>query len=271
MHGSRSLPELSQVRQGALALKLTRDPEWILRSQRLRTRVFCEELGAMPGKEAGELDQDLYDPVCDHLLVLDTARPDHDCVIGTYRLLREAEVPGVGAFYTESEYDLSALLTTRTNLVELGRSCVDAPYRSGSVMKLLWRGIADYLEYFDIDTLFGCASFHGSDPAHHALGLSYLMQHHLAPKEVCPIALPDHRAQWEMIDKEALNVRRAFASLPPLIKGYIRLGGVVGEGAVIDRNYNTVDVCVILDRSLFTGRYVDRFASDTLKQALKKD
>lgn len=258
------VPEFRELISGDLSLTITRDPEIIKEGQALRYRVFYEEMGGRPaGATAARpigLDKDEFDDYCDHLLVHDHSG-DKPRVIGTYRLLRGSEKEKLGRFYTEGEFDISNLFSGDGEVAEVGRSCVDPAYRTGAVMKLLWRGIAAYLEHYNIRLLFGCASFHGTDPETHRLGLSYLHHYHLAPQPICPKALPHIQAEYKLLPKEEINEKRAFASLPPLIKGYLRLGGVIGEGAIIDPECNTVDVCIIVNRDLIDQRYVDHFTS----------
>src|SRR5690606_18799865 len=155
----------------------------------------------------------------------------------------------LGTFYTEEEFDLSTLLTSfKGRIAEAGRSCVDSEYRNGTVMKLLWSGIALYLLKYDIDLMFGCASFHGTDPEKHTLALSYL--HHVHGPEGMLLAdpTPEHKAHFMLIPKEEIDQELAFSQLPPLIKGYLRLGAKIGHGAFIDHHLKTIDVCVMLNK-----------------------
>jgi putative hemolysin len=161
----------------------------------------------------------------------------------------------VGRFYSSDEYDIAPVLASTPRLMELGRSCVHADYRSRMVMQLLWAGIAAYVFKHDVDLMFGCASLPGTDPDAVATELTYLATHHLAPPEIRPRALPNRYVEMVRMDAALINARRAITELPPLIKGYLRLGGFVGDGAVIDHQFNTTDVCIVVKTDLITDKY----------------
>ena len=145
-------------------------------------------------------------------------------------------------------------------MLELGRSCVDAAYRNRPTMQLLWRGIAEYVFHHDISLMFGCASLHGTDVAAHALPLSYLYHFHLAPPALRPRALDDLYVDMNFIAADAIDQKAALVALPPLVKGYLRLGGFIGDGAVIDEQFNTIDVCIIVKTDLVTERYLRHYS-----------
>ncbi|MGI4801409.1 MAG: GNAT family N-acetyltransferase, partial [Janthinobacterium lividum] len=176
-------------------------------------------------------------------------------VVGTYRLIQREGAAAVGRFYSEDEYDIRAIINFPGGVLELGRSCVDASHRGRAVMQLLWRGIAAYIETNNIDLMFGCASLNGTDPDLLAAELTYLYGHHLAPPALRPKALPERYVDMRRLDPAAYDPRKANQSLPPLIKGYLRLGGFVGDGAVIDSQFNTVDVAIVVKTDLVTERY----------------
>lgn len=227
------------------------------RALALRHRVFCEERGAASATAASGLEEDGYDRHCDHLIVVDHALPNAP-VVGTYRLLRQDVAAAIGGFYSAGEYDLTPLLaharmTGGAGLLELGRSCVDLRYRTNAAISLLWRGLASYVEAYRIGFMFGCASFHGIDPVEHADGLAYLHRFHLAPTELRVRALPEHHV--EMMGESIADGR----TLPPLIKAYLRVGAKVGDGAFVDRDFNTVDVFMIMPVERIVGRYGRRF------------
>lgn len=224
---------------------------------RLRHRVFCEERGAASPSAANGLEEDAYDRDCDHLIVRDHGRPGRP-VVGTYRLLREDVARRIGGFYSAGEYDLSPLLASArsTQLLELGRSCVDRPYRTNATITLLWRAIATYLEAHRIGFMFGCASFPGTDPAAHASELAYLHRFHLAPLELRARAHPQY---FVPMDRDGGQGAPTGRGLPPLIKGYLRVGAKVGDGAFVDRDFNTVDVFMIMPVEQIVGRYGRRF------------
>ena len=199
-----------------------------------------------------------FDGDCDHLVVLDHARgPDE--VVGTYRVLRREHARRTGGFYTASEYDIKKLVGFRGTLMELGRSCVDARYRDRATMQLLWRGIAEYVNAHGVDVMFGCASLPGTDPEQLKTQLSYLYHYHLAPENLRPSALPERFTEMNLLPKEAIDPKRTLASLPPLLKGYLRVGGFVGNGAVIDHQFNTTDVCIIVKTDMIAARYTRHY------------
>ncbi|MEX0693033.1 MAG: GNAT family N-acyltransferase [Rhodospirillales bacterium] len=246
------------ISSGDLLVYLADNPIEIEAAQRLRYKVFYNEMGAVPSlaTRRTKLDEDPFDPICDHLLVVDKSRSNgKPFVVGTYRLLRRSVALKADGFYSRNEFDLSTLMGYPGEIVELGRSCVHADYRSGGVMQLLWRGIAAYLDAYDIEMMFGCASFPGTDPEAIKAGLSYLHHYHLAPAEIRPRAQQTRFVDMGKIQPDWLDRRSALSELPPLIKGYLRVGGVVGEGAVIDRQFNTTDICVIVECTKITERY----------------
>lgn len=250
---------------GNLHIRLAESAEEVRASQRLRYQVFCEEMKAKPTREQEQagLEFDGYDAHADHLLVFDQQIGDGPrAVIGTYRLMRRPQAESAGQFYTVDEYDISALLDTEGEIMELGRSCVAAGYRTGAIMQLLWRGIAEYVLHYDVRIMFGCGSMHGTDPEELAPQLSYLYHNHLAPEALRPVALASRYVDMNRLGPDAFNAKRALASLPPLIKGYLRLGGFVGDGAVVDYEFNTTDVCVVVKTDLVTERYVRHLTRD---------
>jgi L-ornithine Nalpha-acyltransferase len=242
------------VRQGDLEVRLARDDAEIRAAQRLRYRVFYDEMAARPTPEtlAAERDFDEFDRICDHLLVLDRSSGE---VVGTYRLIRRSAATRHGRFYSADEYDLSPLLAQPGEILELGRSCVAVGYRTRAAMQLLWRGIAGYVFRHDIALMFGCASLPGTDIGSLRLPLSYLHHYHLAPAELRPRAIASRYVGMDLLDKADIDVPQAVAELAPLIKGYLRLGGFVGEGAVVDHQFNTTDVCIIVKTDLVTAKY----------------
>ncbi len=259
-----SLHDLGRPVAGNLEVIIASKPEEIEAAQRLRYRVFCEEMGAKPSKEIelSKRDMDAFDDVCDHLLVVEHQGDGEAIVVGTYRLLRRAAMAKIGRFYSESEYDISAVATYfKGEILEVGRSCVDPKFRNRAVMQLLWRGIGAYVARFDCAVMFGCASFHGTDPMVHAQALSYLFHYHTAPKELCPVALPERFVNMNLMPKEEINVKEAFSALPALIKGYLRLSGYIGLGAVIDPDYNTTDVSIVVKTDLVTEKYAQRYGT----------
>ena len=254
MQSVSSAPEGSD----RLDVRLAKSEAEIAAAQALRYRVFYEEMGAKPSAAMRDRcsDFDDFDRISDHLLVIDKSKGDSAAgVVGTYRLIRRQVGEEFGRFYTEGEYDISKILANGGRFMELGRSCVDAAHRNGATMKKLWDGIAAYVFDHDIELMFGCASLPGTDPQALAAHLGYLYHHHLAPENLRPRALPKLYVDMALAPKDSHNPRRALAELPPLIKGYLRLGGFVGDGAVIDHQFNTTDICVMVKTDLITAKY----------------
>ncbi len=244
----------------AYTLRLADDPRDLRGAQRLRYRVFVQELGGDGPlvDHVARLERDEFDPLFDHLLLIDPQRnpDDLDHVIGAYRLLPSDRV-GAGRFYSEGEYDLTALRTSGRRLLELGRSCVHPDHRGGTAMFHLWNGLADYALERGIEVLFGVASFHGTDPAPLAQALSYLHHHHLAPPGLRVTARPGACQRMDLVPVTHLDRKAAMAGTPALIKAYLRLGGFVGDGAWIDRAFNTTDVCLVMDTARMSARHRD--------------
>lgn len=239
----------SDVRQ--YRVKLAETEEERLGAQRLRYRVFVEERGAeaSPEQRAARREWDAFDPFFDHL-ILTSEEPISDPldrVVGVYRLMRrDAARAGIG-FYGAAEYDLSLIETSPRESLELGRSCIAAAHRGGPGMHLLWSGLAEYVLERDIEILFGTASFPGTDPAPLAEALSFLHHRHLAPPDLRVRARAERFLAMDRLPAEAIDPARALAAIPSLIKAYLRLGGTVGEGASLDRAFNTIDVCLVMD------------------------
>ena len=261
--GAEPFPEL---RTGNLGVRVAVSAADIDAVQALRFRVFYREMGALadPNTAAASRDRDAFDQVADHLLVVDHALGSGpQAVVGTYRLIRREAAARIGRFYSADEYDIAMLTAHSGRILELGRSCVAADYRGRAAMQLLWRGIAAYVFHYDIDLMFGCASLPGTDPDALAPELTYLCTYHQAPPELCPRAVPARYVDMRRMPPEALDPRRVLAQLPPLIKGYLRLGGFVGDGAVIDRQFNTTDIAVVVKTDLVSGKYYRHYERET--------
>jgi putative hemolysin len=247
-----------ELRGGNLGVRIAANAAEIDAVQALRYHVFYEEMGARPDPEAAAArrDRDAFDEVADHLLVVDHAiGTGPDAIVGCYRLIRQAAAARIGRFYSADEYDISTVTGFPGQVMELGRSCVHPAYRGRAAMQLLWRGIAAYVFLHRIDLMFGCASLPGTDPDAIAAELTYLYYNHLAPPAVRPRALASRYIDMRRTDPKALDPRRVLGNLPPLIKGYLRLGGFIGDGAVIDTQFNTTDVAVIVKTDLVTDKY----------------
>jgi putative hemolysin len=253
---------------GALEVRLAETEHEVEQAQRLRYTVFYEEMSAIPSPRMREQrrDFDKYDDVCDHLLVVDRDAHDEDgqpLVVGTYRLTRKKDADKVGGFYTSSEYDLSAMLgglPEGTKCLELGRSCILKSYRARpGTMQLLWKGLMAYVARFDIDLMFGCASLPGTDVEEMALPLAYLHHFHPMPEHLRVRAQPDLYVEMNRIPKDAIDEREGIRSLPAMLKGYVRAGCCIGDGAVVDRQFGTTDVFIYFPLSGLDARYKSRF------------
>lgn len=263
--------EFVELRSGNLGVRLAKSDEERDAARALRYRVFYGEMGAKPSEEAvrTQRDFDAFDEYADYLLVIDHNQSTvMEQVVGTYRLLPQEKAELAGRFYSEDEYDLSALKEYPGRLLEVGRSCVDSRYRGRAAMQLLWEGIAFYIFIHRIDILFGCASLPGTNIEDHKESLTYLYYTDLAPPALRVTALPHRRVEMLHCDPHHLNHRRALVNLPPLIKGYLRLGGYIGDGAVVDEQFNTTDVAIIVKTELFADKYY-RHYERRLRDALE--
>lgn len=267
IHTAAAAPAIS-ARPRRLEVRLAADAREIDAAQALRYRVFHEEMGAaLDGGVAGR-DIDAFDAACDHLVILDHEAAPGGAVVGTYRLMRRAMADRCGGFYTSTEFDIAPLLDHPGEVLELGRSCVNPAYRTGATMQLLWQGISAYVLWHDVTLMFGCASLPGTDLDALAPSLAYLHRHHLAPPALRARALPERRADIDHLtvrattDQEVaarFEPRAAVAGLPPLLKGYLRVGGFIGEGAVADHAFNTTDVCLTVLMDSLSGKYARHF------------
>lgn len=235
-------------------------------AKRLRYQIFVKELGgggALVDHE-NELECDEFDPFFDHLLLYDQAREVDAAskLVGVYRILSSDKASELGRYYSEGEYDLSALKKSGRKLLELGRSCLHPDYRGGSAMYHLWKALSQYVFEQKIELLFGVASFHGTDPGILQEPLSLLHHNHLAPEELRVVAKPPHYQKMNLIEAREINRKRAMIAVPALIKAYLRLGGVVGEGAYVDHAFNTTDVCLILDTKRLSERQKQIYAQE---------
>jgi len=239
------------VRSNALHLRLAETEAEVAAAQALRYRIFYQEMSAKvtPEMAAAKRDFDAFDEYCDHMVVFDDTRgAGPDAIIGTYRVMRRDAAGNLLAFPGE--------------VLELGRSCIEADHRNGATMQLLWHGIAEYVRAHGVGLMFGCASLPGVEPEALALPLSYLYHHHLAPPALRARALPERYLAMNVIAPGDIAPRAALRLLPPLLKGYLRLGGFVGEGAVIDHDFGTTDVCVVVETESITDRYLRHYTRE---------
>ncbi len=262
-------------RIGNLEVRLARSAADVKKAQRLRYEVFYREMNAVPDARTliRKRDEDDYDLICDHLLVIDKTVerpakrrpwPKRSKVVGTYRVLLQDVAEKNQGFYTQGEYDIGPLIArkrTKYHFVELGRSCVLKPYRNRRTVELLWQGLWTYVREHRVDVMLGCASFPGTDPKEHALALSFLHHFSRAPEDWLVSAHPALKADMNMIPKDQVNAKEAMKVMPPLIKGYLRAGAYIGDGAVVDKQFGTTDVLVILPVEAIDTRYFSHFGA----------
>jgi putative hemolysin len=262
-------------RLGALEVRLAQENRDVKRAQKLRYRVFYQDGSAIADAATllARRDKDAFDKICDHLLVIDhAAQPSiggKQPVVGTYRLLRQDVAEKHGGFYSENEFDISGLIERHADLrfLELGRSCVLPRYRNKRTVELLWRGIWSYVRRHRCEVMIGCASFEGTDPERLALPLSFLHHYARAPEPWRAAAHASRRVEMNRIAKQAIDPKAALHGLPPLIKGYLRLGATIGDGAVIDYQFGTTDVLIVMPVAAINARYIEHFGADASRHA----
>ena len=247
-----------------LHVRLAETKAEIEAAQRIRYISFYEESAAIPtpAMRTERRDFDDFDAYAHHLIVVDPARKqDNLGIVGAYRMLTNEGAQKAGRFYTSDEYDISHLLQAGNRVLEMGRSCVLEPYRSMAVLQLLWSGIARFISEHKIDLMFGCAcvTIGSTDVNAIAEELSLLYHNHLAAPDLCPRAVPNRYVNMNIIPRDKLDARRVFLKFAPLIKGYLRVGAMVGDGAVIDPAFNSIDVCIVMPTYMITDKYVRHF------------
>lgn len=270
--------EATLGRIGPLEVRLARTVGEVKRAQELRFRVFYEEMSAIADARTmmSRRDADAYDAICDHILVIDHSAPEiksfgkvRPRIVGTYRVLRQSVADRHDGFYSAGEYDVQPLLDAKPhlNFLELGRSCVLPAYRGKRTVELLWQGVWAYVLAHRIDVMIGCASLEGTDPSRLALPLSFLHHNCLAAPEWRVRALSHRFTEMDRLSREAIDPRAAIQSLPPLIKGYLRLGARIGDGAVVDHQFGTTDVFIVMPVADIAQRYIDFYGADAGRRA----
>lgn len=251
------------ARAGTLEVRLARNLREIQSAQQLRYRVFYKELKAHPSlwNWLRQLDVDQYDQLSDHLIVVDVS---NSMIVGTYRIITQEKVTTSKDFYTSQEFDIQKTIANHPNhrFMEVGRACIDINYRNKSTLNLLWRGLYQYVKEEKIDVLMGCAGLSGIDVSKHRQVLSYLYHYHLAPIEWQGQAYASNFIEMNLVEKKSLNIREIMKGLPPLVKGYLRLGAYIGNGAAIDQNFNTTDILIILPVNNIDEKYFDHYSRD---------
>ncbi|MES0884721.1 GNAT family N-acetyltransferase [Roseibium sp. SCPC14] len=260
-------------RIGSLEVRMARNFKEVKKAQRLRYDVFYEEMSAIADAhtQTTRRDADPFDAYCDHLLVV-----DHDTlkrnklgrlkpeIVGTYRILRQEVADQHSGFYTAGEYDVQKLIDANPGkrFMELGRSCVLKPYRNKKTVELLWHGIWSYVLRHKIDVMIGCASIEGTNPDALAGQLSFLHHNARAPEQWRVRAVDERYVEMNRLPADKINAKEALRALPPLVKGYLRLGAFIGDGAVVDHQFGTTDVLIIMPVSELNTRYVNYYGAD---------
>ncbi|MBU2146916.1 MAG: GNAT family N-acetyltransferase [Alphaproteobacteria bacterium] len=260
-------------RIGSLEVRLARSLDEISAAQEVRYRVFYEELGANSAEldTTERRDADRFDLICDHLLVFDTALPGpcHRQIVGTYRLLSQEAANQAGGFYSDDEFELEKLIARHPGqrFLELGRSCVLPQYRSKRTIEVLWQGIWAYINQHNVGVMTGCASFQGVVPAAHAEALSFLAQNCRTTSDWDIRAVARRYCSMDLMPPEAVSMKSALAAMPPLIKGYLRVGARIGDGCVIDHQFGTVDVFIVMPVKEIAARYVTYYGGEGQRYA----
>jgi len=257
-------------RLGSLVVRLARSKAEIRAAQALRYKVFYEEMAAKPSAaiRALQRDKDHYDRFCDHLLVIEQDGQSEE-IVGTYRLLLPENVDAAGGYYSQSEFNLQAVLKENAGkrFLELGRSCILLQHRSKRTMELLWHGTWSYALTNKVDILFGCASFADTNPEHLSASFAMLQQNSALPiNEDCEATAVESVSLRDYANTP-FDPRKALFTLPPLLKGYLRLGAKIGTHAVIDRQFGTTDVLVVLKVDEISPRYLSHFKTDASRFA----
>lgn len=255
------------IRSGDITIRLAKTAAEVEAVQALRYRIFYEEQDAIPSPEVAKLkrDFDSFDEVADHLIVFDESKPTlKEKLVGNYRIMRHASNEAEVEYYTEHQFNIDKLKARHENIIELGRSCVELPYRTKPILQLLWQGLAEYMLYYDIQFFIGCASFRGVNPEDYKEEFSYLHHFHLADEDIRPYTLDNENAvDMNFYPKDKIDERQAFKKLPPLVKGYLRAGSKIGEGGSIDHQWGSTDVCMVFKTGQVTDRYRKHYERKT--------
>ncbi len=257
--------DLSSACTSRFEVRLASSDKDILEAQKLRYRVFYEELNAQPSAQSAHYKRevDSYDWQAEHLLIIDKSSKT---LVACYRLMRRENLHSGTRFYSEGEFDLANFLShpLASSCVELSRACVEKCFRASLIPNIFLRAIGRYIEHHKIGLLFGCGSLPGTDPKFLAMPLSWMYHHHLAPEPLRVSPLPHLFERMDLVPKNELDYKQAVSAMPPLIKGYLRMGCFVGDGAVIDQQFQTTDTFIAFtnDSSLDEHRYFQRYANN---------
>ncbi|MCB1916984.1 MAG: GNAT family N-acetyltransferase [Rhodocyclaceae bacterium] len=242
-------PQRKRSTARKLSVGLASCEDDVLAAQRLRYRVFADELGAHLDPRTPGVDHDIFDPYCEHLVVRDDTRGN---IVGTYRILSPLAAQRIGGYYSENEFDLTRLRHLRPRIVEIGRSCIDPDYRSGAAIALLWSGLARYMATMRYDYLLGCASISMADGGHAAASIyRALGDKHACPPEYrvfprCPLPLGALRVDFD-------------CALPPLLKAYLRAGAWICGAPAWDPDFNTADLPILMQMNRVGAKYARHF------------
>ena len=256
------IPDFSPYSTSLFEVSLAANETDIAAAQDLRYRVFYEEMSAEPTAEEARCrrEVDAYDTQAEHILIRERA---HGTLVACYRMMRRARLPAGTPFYSESEFDLSRMLShpLAAHSVELSRACVAKSFRTMRVPALLLRALGSYVQHYNLLMMFGCGSFPSTDPDALAIPLSWLWHHHLAPEPLRGRALEHLYEPMNRIRKEDLVSQKALRVMPPLMKAYLRMGCFVGDGAVIDHRFKTTDILLMfpVNDDLKGHRYYRRY------------
>ena len=250
--------------------RLAKTPEEVRLAQALRYRVFCGEWGSESSDDT-ELEQDHYDPHCDHLLVYDKSTDGKELIVGACRLLSNDGARSAGGYYTQAEFNLDPLISNGTKNIEVSRVCIDPDYRSKRVMELIWYSIWTLCQSRKIDIMFGCASFVGTDPSEYADSFGWLSDNAQLPESQDYLPSSSHNFTLSSVSSSDYHERRTFATLPALLKSYLRLGAKVARHGVIDHPFGSLDVLIILKVADISPKYRRYYAKDSSRFDVRLD
>ena len=254
--------KFSMIESENFIIKLVQTKSELKQAQALRYSVFYKEKKAKPTlpKKLIRLDYDKIDKFADHLIVID--KNTKNKIVGTYRLIRGDVAELYGGYYSSTEFNLINIVNNYQNkhILELGRSCVHQNYRNGTIMNLLWKAIAEYVKLYDIKVLIGCASFSGTDPIKYSEELTYLRDNFSLPANLSVESYDNNiYPAYKLNNNNNSNPLRTFAKLPPLIKGYLRVGGKVSDNFFVDYRFNTIDLFVVVCTDDIDTRYKKKY------------
>lgn len=244
--------------------RLAKTPDEVIEAQSLRYRVFCGEWGASSGEDSAEgLEQDHYDPHCDHLLVYDKDAVGGEQLVAACRLLGDDGARLANGYYTQASFNLDSFASDGCRHIEVSRVCIDSAHRSKRIMELIWYSIWTLCRTREIDVMFGCASFVGTDPSAYPDSFGWLSDHAQLSDFEDYVPCSEHSFKLSEVGVSDYNERRTFATLPALLKSYLRLGARIGSYGVIDYEFGSLDVLIILKCSEISEKYLKYYGEDS--------